>query len=87
MGFFGKMFGSKTSSGNVAKERLQVVLVHDRIKLPPHVMEQLRAELAAVISKYVDVDPAGIDISLSKQARQSRLVADVPLTGAKSEVH
>ncbi len=85
MGFFDKVFGSRNSSGNVAKERLQVVLVHDRIKLPPHVMDQLRAELAAVISKYVDVDPNGIDISLSKQARQSRLVADVPLTGAKSE--
>lgn len=85
MGFFDKMFG-QSKSGNVAKERLQVVLVHDRIKLPPPVMEQLRAELAAVISKYVDVDPGGIDISLSKQARQSRLVADVPLTGAKSNV-
>ncbi len=85
MGFFDNVFGSRKSSGNVAKERLQVVLVHDRIKLPPYVMDQLRAELAAVISKYVDVDPSGIDISLSKQARQSRLVADVPLTGAKSQ--
>ncbi len=88
MGLFAKVFGqSDASSGNVAKQRLQIVLVQDRIKLPPPVMDALRGELVAVLSKYVDVDTSGVDISLSKHARQSRLVADIPIVGAKSEVH
>ncbi len=87
MGFFANLFGQNdSSSSDLARERLQIVLVQDRIKLPPPMMNNLRNELIAVLSKYVDVDPSGIDISLSKQARQNRLVADVPINGAKSEV-
>ncbi len=47
-------------------------------------MDTLRGEIIEVISKYVDIDPKGIDISLSKSARQSHLVANVPLLGSKS---
>jgi len=87
MSFLAKLFGQDdANSGDLARERLQIVLVQDRIKLPPPMMNNLRNELIAVLSKYVDVDPSGIDISLSKQARQNRLVADVPINGAKSEV-
>lgn len=86
MGFFSRLFGQDANnSSDLARERLQIVLIQDRIKLPPPMMNNLRNELIAVLSKYVDVDPSGIDISLSKQARQNRLVADVPITGAKSK--
>lgn len=87
MSLLSKLFGQDAnSSSDLARERLQIVLVQDRIKLPPPMMNNLRNELIAVLSKYVDVDPSGIDISLSKQARQNRLVADVPIIGAKSKV-
>jgi cell division topological specificity factor len=92
MSFFDRLFGrSSTKSGSVAKERLQVVLIQDRVKIPPAVMDRLRGELVEVISKYVDVDADGIDISLAQTARQNRLVADVPILGSKlktnSEAH
>lgn len=87
MGFMDKLLGRKPRSSNVAKQRLQVVLIQDRVKLSPATMEALRAELVEVISRYVDVDTTGIEISLAKSARQSRLVADVPILGSKSNTH
>lgn len=84
MTFLNKFLGRTPKSSNVAKDRLQLVLVQDRIKLTPYMMDTLRGEIIEVISKYVDIDPKGIDISLSKSARQSHLVANVPLLGSKS---
>ena len=86
MGFFKKLFGqSPAKSGDVAKERLQLVLIQDRVKLPPMAMEKIRDDIIEVISKYVEVDTDGIDISLTKTARQSRLVANIPIL--RSKVH
>jgi cell division topological specificity factor MinE len=44
-------------------------------------MEQLKKELVEVISKYVEIDPHGIDITLTNTNRQSQLTAHVPVTG------
>ena len=80
MGFLEKLFGSSTNkSGNVAKERLQLVLLQDRIKLPPPMMEQMRDEIIGVISKYIDIDTEGIDITFTKVSQQDCLVANIPV--------
>jgi len=79
MGFFDKLFGGSKNSGNVAKERLQVVLIQDRVKMPPGTMNKIRDEIIEVISKYVDIDTDKMEISLTKSARQNRLVADIPI--------
>ncbi len=51
MGFFNSLFrGKRERSSDVARERLLTVLVHDRVKLTPDVMEQMKAELSAVIA-------------------------------------
>ena len=65
-------------SGSMAKERLQFVLVHDRINLPPERMEAMKAEILAVISKYVSIDSDNVDIALQKRERASLLVAEIP---------
>lgn len=66
MGFLDNLLGRKReTSSTIAKERLLTVLVHDRVKLTPDDMEAMRAEIIAVISKYVDIaDPEAIDVSL-----------------------
>jgi cell division topological specificity factor len=79
MGFFNKLFGGSKNSGSVAKERLQVVLIQDRVKMPPGTMYKIRDEIIQVISKYVDIDTDKMEISLTKSARQNRLVADIPI--------
>jgi cell division topological specificity factor len=83
--FFDRLFGRDTnSSAQAAKERLQFVLIHDRTDISPAVMEQLKDEIIAVISKHVDINRAGVEINLSQNARENRLVANIPLVTAPS---
>lgn len=79
MNFFNRFFGQKGNSGSVAKNRLQLVLVHDRVNLSPGKMDELKDELIQVISRYVEIDRDGIDISLTENNNQSRLTAHIPL--------
>lgn len=82
MSFWDRLFGRKSESGKTAKDRLQLVLVHDRSELmglTPELMDQLRDELIAVLSRYVDIDREEMDISVSQGREQSRLVANIPL--------
>lgn len=65
-------------SGSMAKERLQFILVHDRINLPPERMEAMKREILEVIAKYVSVDNENVDIALQKRERSSLLVAEIP---------
>ena len=65
-------------SGSMAKERLQFVLVHDRINLPPERLEAMKQEILAVISKYVSIDSDNVDIALQNRERASLLVAEIP---------
>lgn len=84
MNIFKRLLGrSEPSSGEIAKDRLRLVLVQDRVNLPTEKMNELKDELIRVISKYVEIDRDGIEISLSQNARQSRLTANIPLVGAR----
>ncbi len=77
--FLDRLFGrTSKKSGSLAKERLQFVLVHDRINLPPERMDAMKKEILAVISKYVSVDDENVDIALQQRERSSLLVAEIP---------
>jgi cell division topological specificity factor len=75
-----RMFGRspKVGSGSKAKERLQFILIHDRINLPPERLEAMKQEILAVISKYVAVDSQNVDIALQNRDRTPAIVADIP---------
>jgi cell division topological specificity factor len=78
--FFERLFGRReTSSAQTAKERLQFVLIHDRTDISPAVLEQLKDEIIAVISKHVDINRAGVEINLSQNQRENKLIANIPL--------
>ncbi len=70
---------SHKRSADSAKERLQLVLIHDRTDLTPAELNALKDELLEVISRHVDIDPAAVQIQLTHDGRTQRLVADVPL--------
>ncbi|MBL8146905.1 MAG: cell division topological specificity factor MinE [Anaerolineae bacterium] len=78
--FFDRVFGRSGKGGSSvkAKERLQFILVHDRINLPPERLEEMKAEILKVISKYVSVDSDHVDIALQKRERSPYLVAEIP---------
>ena len=68
-----------TKSGSTAKNRLQLVLVQDRINLPVEEIDQLKLDLIAAISKYVEIDKDGVDVTLTNQGRRSRVTARAPI--------
>ena len=69
----------KTKSAATAKERLQLVLIHDRSDLPPGVMEDLRDEIIEVISRHIEVDTQAVNIQIAQDGRKQRLVAEIPI--------
>jgi cell division topological specificity factor len=79
MGSFLDRITGRKRSAKSAKERLQLVLVHDRTDMTQLEMEALRDDILAVISRHVDVDPEGVRIDLERDGREQRLVADIPL--------
>jgi cell division topological specificity factor len=72
-------FFKKKQSAVSAKERLQLVLVHDRTDLTPAQLEALKDDLLAAISKYIDIDADAVRLGLERDGRSQRLVADIPL--------
>jgi cell division topological specificity factor len=72
-------FFTRKRSAESAKERLQLVLVHDRTDLTPAQLEALKDELLKAISHYIDIDPEAVRIGLERDGRSQRLVADIPL--------
>lgn len=87
--FFDRIFGRDGSanrgSGKVAKDRLQFVLVQDRIKLPPDQMQAMKREILEVISKYVRVDLDNVDFALSNRERTGLLIAEIPFIEIQEE--
>ncbi len=77
MNFFERLTGKKSAKS--AKERLQLVLIHDRTDLTPAALDALKDELIAVISRHVEIDPATVQIDIAHEGRQQRLIADIPL--------
>lgn len=77
--FLDRLLKREPNSASQAKERLKLVLIHDRTDLPPGMLEELKDEIIAVISRRVDVDPAAVRIEMSHEGREQRLIADIPL--------
>jgi cell division topological specificity factor len=68
-----------SSSGEIAKERLRLVLSHDRANISPALLDTLKDEIVTVISRHVAIDAEGVEVTFSQSARETRLVADIPL--------
>ena len=81
-GFFERLIGRERKSARQAKERLKLVLIHDRTDLKPGIMEELKNDLIATISRHVSIDPSAVKIEMSQEGREQRLIADIPLRPA-----
>jgi cell division topological specificity factor len=79
MSFFEKVGLGRSRSAKDAKERLQLVLIHDRAGLSPGRLEALKDDLIDIISKHVEIDKDLVEITLTKERERQRLVADIPL--------
>jgi cell division topological specificity factor len=77
--FLDRLLKREPTSANQAKERLKLVLIHDRTDLTPGSLDKLKDELIAVISRHVEIDPAAVRIEMTHEGREQRLIADIPL--------
>ncbi len=77
MGFLDNLFGKP--SANHAKNRLQLVLIHDRVNLNSATIELLKDDIINAISKHIDIDPSSVRIEIEQQGRSQKLVADIPI--------
>jgi cell division topological specificity factor len=67
-------------SAQDAKQRLQFILFHDRIDLPPELLEAMKREILEVISKYVAVEQDRVEVALQQRQRDSLIVAEIPFS-------
>ncbi len=65
------LFGTRKASRDEAKGRLHLVLAHDRAGLDGARLQELRAEIAEVLARYVDIDAECIDIQVERKSRES----------------
>ncbi len=85
MDFLRSLLGTpKPKSSQVAKDRLKLVLVYDRVKLTPQLMETLKGEIIGAISRHLEVDQAGMSVTITHGDRHDRLVADIPIRRARN---
>ena len=84
MGVFEFMSGrKKPTPGELAKQRLKVALVQDRVKVNPELLELIKADLLTVISRRLEIDEQHMQISLARENQLDKLQADVPIKRQK----
>ena len=80
-----KLFFRKKSSCQVAKDRLKILLISDRVNCSPEVMDLIKTDIAKVISKYMKIDTENMDIQINAKKGNGRasktpvLYANIPI--------
>ena len=73
-------------SGAQVKHRLKFILAHDRAAIEPQVFENMRQEIMRVVSKYVELDEATLDIRLESDKRMTALIANLPIRMVREDL-
>lgn len=87
MGFF-RNLGNKPTPKEVAKDRLKLILIHDRGEIAPEIIDKIREEILGVISKYIDIQIDDVEISVNKSddeegENSSALIANIPIKNVR----
>jgi len=69
------------SSKDIARERLRLVLVHDRSAVSPELLNALKEDLIKVIREYLDIDDEELVVNLENTEDSVALVASMPVKG------
>lgn len=85
-----QIFKRKTSS-QIAKDRLKILLISDRVNCSPEMMELIKNDIAQVISKYIQIDTSSMEVQIAKTGSTARngkktpvLYANIPILDLRS---
>jgi cell division topological specificity factor minE len=85
---FFKKLSNKPTPKEVAKDRLKLILIHDRGDLPHETLDKIRIEILEVLSKYIEIDVDDVEIAVSKsenlEGNNPALVANIPIKNIKN---
>ena len=83
-----RRFSGKPSPKDVAKDRLKLILIHDRGDLPHETLDKIRLEILEVLSKYIEINIDDVEIAVSKSenldGNNPSLVANIPIKNIKN---
>lgn len=86
---FLKIFGRESvSSKDIAKERLRLILIHDRANVSPKFLEMIKSQLIDMISNYMEIDEEGLELKMTRIDKEENvtvpaLVANIPIKKVK----
>ena len=85
-------FFSRKKSRGIAKDRLKILLISDRVNCSTEMMEMIKTDIAKVISKYMKIDTESMEIQISKTDRKGRdkiptLYANIPILDLHKNVN
>ena len=86
MSFLSFLLGEKKKTAAIAKDRLQIILAHERAgrnAAEPDYLPALQQELVAVISKYIKINPDDIKVQLDRQDNLEVLEVKIELPDAR----
>ena len=81
--FISRFFRREEASKNLAKERLRLILMSDRVSLAPDVFDSMKSEMLSVVRRYLDIDESGLDVHFENAERQFMLLANIPVVKVK----
>jgi cell division topological specificity factor len=81
------LIGGRTASAPVAQERLQILLAHERgLRRQPDLLDVLQAEILAVVSRHIVLDPEKVTVRMDRREYVSTLEVDIEVSnGVESD--
>ncbi|MEA4923785.1 MAG: cell division topological specificity factor MinE [Syntrophomonadaceae bacterium] len=86
--FLTRLFTKESpASKNIARERLRLVLIHDRSVVSPELIAALKEDLIQVIQQYMDIDVESLLVNLENDDDSVALIANIPIKSLKRAVN
>lgn len=77
--FLSRFFRREEASKTMAKERLRLILMSDRVSLAPDIFDAMKGEMLEVLRRYLEIDEHGMDVHFENAERQFALLATIPV--------